>query len=399
MPDKLSAEIPPEKELLICCARTRLNPETVERIRELLTRDLDWTHVFEEAAENAIRPLLFQQLLAVGPEKVPQAWMERLRESCRANAIRNLLLTAQLLTILHRLEGQQILAIPYKGPVLAAQAYGDVALREFEDLDFILPQEDLPAAHEQMIGLGFEPKFPWVHSAFQRKSFIPGEYSYVDRARRIVVELHTELTLRHFPEPLDLREFRRRLVQVSLGPGEVLTFSAEDQIPILCVHGSKDFWERLSWVTDIVQLVTRPGGIRWEEAMAQAHRLRVERMTHLGLTLATDLFGVELPEEVLGALRADLKAIQLAKQVKERLLALERPPLSASQRFRWRVGMMTSFARGLHYVLHLTMTPSEEDWLTERLPRPLRPLASVLRPLRLLRKYGPRASIGEKSDR
>jgi hypothetical protein len=35
-------------------------------------------------------------------------------------------------------------AIFYKGPALAAMAYGNVALREFSDLDILMKKEDVP---------------------------------------------------------------------------------------------------------------------------------------------------------------------------------------------------------------------------------------------------------------
>jgi len=43
---------------------------------------------------------------------------------------------------------------------------------------------------------------------------------------------------------------------------------------------------------------------------------------------------------------------------------------------------------GWNYASRLTLAPAEDDWLMLRLPRPLAPLYLLLRPLRLLRKYG-----------
>ncbi|MGH9756273.1 MAG: nucleotidyltransferase domain-containing protein, partial [Candidatus Acidiferrales bacterium] len=237
----------PEKKLLVYCARTRMSPEIFSEIRGLLALSLDWEYVLLEGAENSILPLLDGNLRTAGADLLPEQLIARLQGAIRQNTIRCLILTAELVKILGLFASAKILAIPYKGPVVAAQAYGDVALREFEDLDIILCQRDLPRAHEILASLGYRPKFPWILAAAAKKSFVPGEYNYRDLSRQIMVELHTERTLRHFPRPPDISELAKNLVAVDLAGQEVRTFTPEVTLLMLCIHGSKDFWERLSW--------------------------------------------------------------------------------------------------------------------------------------------------------
>ena len=216
---------------------------------------MDWDYLLWEAEENSITPLLERHLSAVAPGAAPPTAQEQLKKTCRANTVRCLYLTAELINILRLFQSQNIPVIPYKGPVLAAQAYGDVALREFEDLDIILRQSDIPKAHEIVVSLGYKPKFDWILSPGAAASLVPGEYNYRDEARRAMVELHTEITLRHFPVKPDLDAFIRNLTPVKLSDRDVPTFTAEDLLPMLCIHGSKDFWERLSWIADLNELV------------------------------------------------------------------------------------------------------------------------------------------------
>src|ERR1700685_4633237 len=137
----------PEKQLLVCCARTKLTPAGATAIREILAGPLDWDYLLWEAEENSITRLLDRHLAAVAPGAGPAAAQEQLKKTCRANTVRCLYLTAELFNILRLFQSQNIPAIPYKGPVLAAQAYGDIALREFEGLDIILGQSAGPIAH------------------------------------------------------------------------------------------------------------------------------------------------------------------------------------------------------------------------------------------------------------
>jgi hypothetical protein len=73
---------------------------------------------------------------------MPAEWLARLRMQYMMNAARNMKMTAELLRILDALKEAGIKAMPLKGPVLAQQLYGDVALRQFSDLDILVARED-----------------------------------------------------------------------------------------------------------------------------------------------------------------------------------------------------------------------------------------------------------------
>jgi hypothetical protein len=341
-----------------------------------------------EAEENSITPLLERHLTAIAPGVAPPGAQEQLKKTCRANTVRCLYLTAELINILRLFQSQNIPAIPYKGPVLAAQAYGDVALREFEDLDIILRQSDVPKAHEIIVSLGYKPKFDWILSPGAAASLVPGEYNYRDEGRRAMVELHTEITLRHFPTKPDLDAFIRNLAPVKLSDRDVLTFTAEDLLPMLCIHGSKDFWERLSWIADVNELVQSHPALDWDRVLQFAQPLQATRMLNLGLALASTVLGLLLPAEVKARVQVDRVAGEVASEVRERLMSRPFRTLDAAGRFHFRRRMLVEKLSGWRYAMRLAVVPSEDDWQMVRLPGALAPLYIALRPLRLLQKYG-----------
>jgi Uncharacterised nucleotidyltransferase len=378
----------PEKQLLACCARTKLTSAGATTIREILAGRLDWDYVLWEAEENSVSPLLDRHLSALAPAAARAAAQEQLKKTCRANTVRCLYLTAELINILRLFQAQNIPAIPYKGPVLAAQAYRDIALREFEDLDIILRQSDVPKAHEIVVSLGYKPKFDWILSPGATASLVPGEYNYRDEPRRAMVELHTEITLRHFPVKPDLDVFIRNLVPVRLSDREILTFAAEELLPMLCIHGAKDFWERLSWIADVSELVRSHPALDWDRVLSFAQPLHATRMLNLGLALAVRVLDAELPSEVHTRVQADHVAGKLAAEVHQRLLSRPFRTLDAAGRFQFRRRMIAGKLEGWRYATRLAVVPSEDDWQMMRLPRALAPLYVALRPLRLLQKYG-----------
>lgn len=375
----------PEKRLLICCATTAISREAARRIRELASGPLDWRYISSAAAENSILPLFTRQLLSVARDPVPTPWAAHLERASLASAARSLQLTAELIKLLGEFRARGIQPIPYKGPVVGAQAYGEVALREFADLDFILSHKDVPAAHALLARLGYQPGFRLEAPAWG--AGIPGEYTYADAARGILVELHTERTFRHFPVQPRWEEFAARLIPVSLAGHIVLTFCAEDALLMLCVHGAKDFWGRICWVADLAEMARSHAALDWPALASRAALLGVERMVSVGLLLADRVFAEVLPPEAVGRAREDRTAIQIADRFAANLLARSPRHWGAYGRFYYRRQLIPGARRGWAYASRLAFAPAEDDWSALRLPRALSPLYAALRPLRLARKY------------
>jgi len=388
----------PETRLLVYCARTRMSSEIVEKVRALVAGDLDWDAVLGAADQNGAVPLLDRQLRSIVSDVVPAEQIGRVNEANRANTLRCLNLTGALIEILRLFNAEGVAALPYKGPVLAAQAYGDVSLRQFDDVDIILPHRDMAKAHEIMLRLGYAPKFPGPLSPGFHASFVPGEYKYYRETRAAIVELHTELTLRHFPVVPNLDDFFSRAVDVSLGGHDVRTFAPEDALIAISVHGSKDFWERLSWIADVSELVESHPRLDWPGISQRAESFRVERMLHVGLILAAEVLGADLPGGIARRVGEDRTAEAIAKKLARNLLSPRSRRVSASERFHLRRQMVPGYFTGWRYALRLTVAPAEEDWTMARLPRPLAPLYILLRPLRLLRKYGRLSEGSEEMD-
>ncbi|HTZ72882.1 MAG TPA: nucleotidyltransferase family protein [Candidatus Aquilonibacter sp.] len=378
-------EAAPEKRLLLTCARLRVAPSAAASARGILSQAVDWDYLLRAAAENSVLPLLALQLPSLAPDGFSAPQFERLKAAARAAGIRSLQLSAELIRVTTALRAENILALPYKGPVVAVQAYGDLALREFEDLDIILPQRDMARANEVLHRLSYKPRYPWI---FDASALVPGEYNYFDEGRRTMVELHTEKTLRHFPVEPDIDAMSKSAVPVGIGGHGVLTFCPEDTLVLLCVHGSKDFWERISWITDVSEFVQRNPSLDWSRVFARAGELRATRMVLLGLALASQFLDAPLPETARAKVDADPGVDMLVEQIAKRLLAKDVSPRTAVQSFRYRRRMVPGAIGSWRYGLRLATAPAEEDWMMVRLPRALAPLYLVLRPCRLFRKYG-----------
>ena len=381
------ASLRPELRLLVCCARTRTDAAPVEQICALVRGELDWAYVFAASVEHGVTPLLYHQLSSHCADGVPALWMERLRQAFHQNTAHTLFLTAELFRILEACRASGIPAIPYKGPVLAELAYGNVAFRQFSDLDIIVRQRDIAQVYALMNQLGYEAHLP-LPPASRIGQRVPGQYAFTQNTGRVLAEIHTEHTLRYFPIPLDLDALIGRLESVNVGGRGLLTLSLEDALPALCVHASKHFWERISWIADIAELVQIDRAVDWELALARARALGAERMLLLGLHLANDVLDAPLPERVSRSLHADPAVRRLADHVCRQLSEETSETRGVARRAMFRMRMRGSYWTGIGYLLRLATAPTEEDWSQLRLKGPFSPLYAALRPFRLLRKYG-----------
>jgi hypothetical protein len=123
-----------EIELILCCSRTFLRPGDADKIQQLLGQQLDWEYLVRTASLHCVLTLLCQHLKAFSAS-VPRAAWDYLQSASQRNTRHNFQLTRELLKILKFLESHDIPVVPLKGPVLAASAYGNLALRQFGDLD------------------------------------------------------------------------------------------------------------------------------------------------------------------------------------------------------------------------------------------------------------------------
>lgn len=382
-----AAQLRPEDEVLLACSRLHLAEEQTRMIRERLSAEVDWMALLIAATQHCVTPLVHWHLESTCPELLPALGRSFLQQSFQNNVYQNLYLAAELVRIVDLFAENKVLTIPYKGPLLAQQAYGNLALREFVDLDILVRQVDIPRAWKLMSSLGYSTTLDPDLFQHQSPVRIPGQYSFLGAKGRSIVELHTERTLRYYPVPLDLEQLAVRLEPIALGARQVRTFSAEDALSILGVHGFKHFWNRLSWICDIAALAQAPA-LNWDKAFARAGELRCEPMLYLGVIVAGDICDAKLPGEVLRRARSSSAAEWLARRIQGKIFSPLGSHLGAAQRFFSRIRMSGSFWDGCRYSLRLATTPTEDDWSQVKLPQPFTGLYAVLRPIRLLRKYG-----------
>lgn len=364
-----------------------MSAELATRIRSLITGNLDWQALNTAACEHGIAPLVCSQLLAHFAEVVPAEWQMRMRRQLEETAQRNLFMTAEMFRLANNFRQEGMFAVPYKGPLLAAQAYGNLAMRQFTDLDFAIRQRDLPKAAALLEANGYNAVFGTM-PAEEGTHPTHSEYQFVRPAGNVIVEMQTEVTLRYFPRKLDFDALDKRVTTVSLAGGETLSFSPEDTLILLSVHGAKHFWERLMWIADISELSQAAPGIRWSEAFSRAKEMGVSRILNLAVYLAHRMLETPLPDDVLEKISGDPIAQRLGDGICERFSMSAHAQIPIFARFRFRVASRDSFWAGLRFAMRLATSPTEHDRADAPLPEGLSGMRRWLRPVLLMKRYG-----------
>ena len=385
----LTSLIRPEDELLLCCARTSRTSEITIRIEALLRAGVDWKYLIRTSNAHGVAPLLYWHLSSVRKEDIPTDILDYLQEHFFANSLHNLSLTGELLRLLNVFEAHGILAVPCRGPVLAASVYGNLALRRFLDLDIMVRRRDAMKAKELLTSLGYRPKHRLTRAqeaALLRSRF---EYIFVRDDGRITVELHWEI-VDHFALPLEPELLWGRLRRIPLGNDTVPSLSPEDTLLTLCAHGSKHLWERLGWICDVAELIRVRQDMRWEQVMAQASALGGERMVLLGLLLASNLLGATLPAQVLQSIHTDPMVGVLARRIQERLFKMANGKAELFERDYFHplhLKMQRRLPDKIRFCVRVVTTQRMDDWKLLPLPDFLFDFYYVLRPIRLIGKY------------
>ena len=350
------------------------------------------------ARQNRVAPLLCHALKQSGFSLADDPALQKLQCHYRHNAGRTLQLSHALTNLLDKLS-RQIDVIPFKGPLLAATAYGDVSLREAGDLDLLVKHHDIVRAADLLASLGHRPIFPTStprEAAFLRSLIGERRARYLRRhcehhlvsvPSQINVDLHWAIALREFSLEIDTDALWRRARTISFQGCPTLAMSAEDELLVLCINGAKDCWSRLDRVCDLAMLLKTTSSLDWDLILASADQARTRRIILLGLALASGLLDAPLPADVVDEIERDRTLTLIASRMARKMLVVCGAETSSRLTgFLFLLRMRDGWRERYEYCI-AQLRPGVGDWSALPLPERLSFLHYVVRPFRLLGRH------------
>jgi len=376
-----------EAALVLCCATTAATLDRTALASELAARVRNWDRVIDVAKNNAVLPLLYRYLSLECPAAVPEDGMAKLQTQWQLIALYNRHLGAELVRLMGLLEAAGVAAVAFKGPVLAAMAYGSIELRQFSDVDILVRQSDLPRVAEILTA----ERYLSPHT--RREGLATGYFQEYEDAFFAAggvgaVDVHWRVMPRGFRFAPDEEMMWQRAHPVDLDFGRLTALAPEDLLLYLCVHAAKHGWVTLGSICDVAETLRARPGMDLMGILDEATALGSRRIFLTGICLAHELVGAPIPGELAAIARGDRAARALATRVSSGLFTAD----GRTTFDPWSVPIRSiegPRAR-IHYVAHRILAPTMGDYELIPLPKSLFPLYWLTRPFRMAFQYGPR---------
>ncbi|NRD76977.1 nucleotidyltransferase family protein [Bacillus sp. BRMEA1] len=339
---------------------------------------LDWDLFLKLAMHHRVYPLLYAKVKNL--DGIPLEVLQTLKNKTKENTLQMLKLSAEIGQIGKVFENNQIPLLFIKGPVLAAELYGDISLRTSKDLDLLISSADMEKAEKLLQKLGYvKETFPSILNEWKwRRQHIV----FIHPQKHVIVEVHWKLEFPsgQVPSFQQLWE-RKRVSLVSNIP--VYYLGEADLFIYLITHGTRHGWFRLRWLLDVHQMIKR--GLNIEEVSKYLKKYRGFRIGGLTLILLSELLSTSIKDSWNFLLkRRDSHILaQLVIHFINRIGSLEEI-YSMDEFYKFiKFSKLLNGSRILKKAINC-IYPSYKDAQTLRLPKSLYSLYFPLRPILVL---------------
>jgi len=367
------AEMRPESQLLLGCARTKLSKDKQSEIRKLVNSDLDWGYLLKMGKAHGLAPLLYSHLQRIDHEhRIPQPIMDQLHNIYYSNLAHNILLSNELNKILNIFEKKRIPVVVLRGLALAQTIYKNIALRSTIDIDLLVQKKDLSRVVRALLEL----KFTSSQSGLARKEY-SAEFCFVKRVTSrgkslpaIYIDVHQDITssirLKRIIKS-DTEGVIRRARPVRVNDINMLVMAPEDLLLHLTL---RHCFQRLIRLCDIAEVIkAKKEELNWQFLLEKAKESRIAGIMYYTLWYARQLLGSPIPDHIF----KELTPNWCRKRLLDTLLSRAVYPddasnLSIPRKYFFQI-LMSDRLIDVFLVLWTVMFPSSE-WLAYYYGRP-----------------------------
>jgi hypothetical protein len=286
--------------------RTCVSHQSEEQRREMaekfLEKGINWETVVQEAIRHQVLGLFYYHVDALLGNKLSPTFRDQIQEYWRGVRIHNTFLSEELGNVVHQCKKQGIPILTLKGPVLAKVAYGDISLRQYVDLDILIPGSRFSEVDRLLQEMGYGYAGEYQHIRGWRKQlalYLSGQWPFTRRRGPFTIDVHTRIMPPGYAFSSDFQEYWKRSDSVRLKKGvRVQVFGPEDTVLILAHHGTKNQWRALKHVVDLAEYIHSGPDIDWDVLVDRARAMNGSRALKLALIMVRDVMSASLPVDV-----------------------------------------------------------------------------------------------------
>jgi hypothetical protein len=388
--DRLRAA--PELELLLACSQPAAGRDHDRRDQDLSDHDLsamlalplDWEIVLRLANYHRLLSALHTALS--GRDDVPASIRSAIGARFQHHERRVLRFTAELARIWRQFDQHGIPVLAHKGAALGQLLYGDAAMRQFGDLDFLVHAADVARARWALQEMGYSQKI--LLSPRQESEYLRSGYEHVFGLNTDpnLVEVQWQIVPRFYAIDFNMEALFARSVVLDLDGLRLRTLGREDLLLVSCVHAAKHDWAQLAMPRDIATLAN--SNLDWNWIEAEARRLGIARILAVSLALADSLSYLSPNLAALPALQKEIRGVaKIASAVQRRTIASIDIDTESLSYFHAFMHLRERWADRLRMAWKLATTPSVGEWQAVRLSDSLFSLYRGVRLFRLLKRF------------
>lgn len=291
----------PENLILLSCARTNMEQDAINEVKELLKNNLDWDYITSKSLQMRTSQLLYKNLEKIDTDKViPERILKNLKKLYYIAIAQNMFFYDELSKVLNVFKDEGIDVIILKGGALEESVYGDIGLRSFNDIDILVRKNDLQKAKNTIKAAGYT--LDNIGSPEANSEKFGYNLHYI---KDIILEIHWDITRRTGNEKyakIEINELWKNAISAKIANVETKIMAPEDFLMHSCIHMAGHYYSRLIWFCDISEVI-RKYYVNWDSLVKNAKKSQVTAYMFYGLYFTDQLLDCGVPAFVLDELK------------------------------------------------------------------------------------------------
>ena len=336
-----------EAQLLLLTAG---GPSNDAPLRRLLASELDWRALGALARAEQATVIVWRRLQRLEADRLPLDAATAWRKLAMVSEFDSLRLEQRLHDAVEALARSGIEVMLLKGSALAYTTYVSFADRPMGDVDLLVRPEHAREAWSVLQTRGWTwPSARWPAERYTRHQHLPPLVDAQGGSCRL--EVHTDLLPSGHPFGLSADALWPGARTVRLDQHTARVPDPVQQLVYICIHFA---WSHMmqwgSWRTfRDVEATTGRTRVSWERLVDLARDSRAATCCFWTLRLARNLVGVQVPDDVLRALRPPVPEFLLDRLERHYALQLfpteSRCPSVRLSRRLWALGIAPRWSR------------------------------------------------------
>ena len=359
-----------ELRLLLACGHVLASSSRTTEIHHLIDDGIDWTVFARMAVEHGMAAMAAFNLSRLASAKIPAEILDALLINMEQTRRGNVALLEELAHVLDSLEEADIEAIPFKGPIVALRAYGDLGLRVFRDLDILVRDTDMRETMRVLCDLGYQRQEVLNDAQIEMVQYLQGQEIVYGRKSGVAIEPHTRLTSIKMALDVDYGGLWDRARRADVNGHMMRMLAPEDLFLVLAIHGGKELWWNIKWVCDVAVFLESNPNLDWTALLSRAEAQGCLRMVLLAAALAEAQFDAPIPARVMDALRGRRSIARMRDRIAAGWVSVSPSgPPGNSKVSLDRLRLHDGIARRIRYLARTLLLPSPRHVEAFPLPR------------------------------